>query len=161
MLFVRQKQFIEISNTKSSFENIKYGVPQGSILGPILFLVYINNIKNSSTLIILCFADDITVSQSSQNIPDFYNVMRVELEILNQWFRANRLCLNIQKTKYIIFRPQIAQTMDNERSLKINEHNIERIGNNLNTKSFIFLGIYRGRNNFFEMSHRPHLQKKF
>jgi hypothetical protein len=136
-----RKQFMEFSNTKSSFENIKCGVPQGSILGPILFLIYINDIKNSSKLSILCFADDTTVSYSSQNIPDLHNVMHAELERLNQWFRANKLCLNTQKTKYIIFRPQIAQTMDYERSLKINEQNIERIGNNLNTKSFKFLGI--------------------
>ena len=67
--------------------------------------------------------------------------MHAELERLNQWFRANKLCLNTQKTKYIIFRPQTAQTMDYERSLEINEQNIERIGNNLNTKSFKFLGI--------------------
>jgi len=67
--------------------------------------------------------------------------MFAELERLNQWFRANKLCLNTQKTKYIIFKPQIAQPMDYERSLKINEQNIERIGNNLNTKSFKFHGI--------------------
>jgi len=53
--------------------------------------------------------------------------MFAELERLNQWF--------------ITFRPQIAKTMDYERSLKRNEQNIERIGNNLNTKSFKFLEI--------------------
>jgi hypothetical protein len=154
-----RKQFMEFSNTKSSFENIKCGVPQGSILGPILFLIYINDIKNSSKLSILCFADDTTVSYSSQNIPDLHNVMHAELEKLNQWFRANKLCLNTQKTKYIIFRPQIAQTMDYERSLKINEQNIERIGNNLNTKSFKFLGIHIDETTSWKF-HIDHICKK-
>jgi len=73
-----RKQFIEISNTKSHFENIKYGLPQRSILGPILFLIYINDIKHSSTLSILCFTDDTTVSYSLQIIPELYNVMLVD-----------------------------------------------------------------------------------
>jgi hypothetical protein len=65
-----RKQFIEIYNTKSPFENIKSGVPQGSILGQILFLIYVIDIKHSSALSILFFADDTTISYSSQNIPD-------------------------------------------------------------------------------------------
>jgi len=85
--------------------------------------------------------------------------MLLELERLNQWFRANKLCLNTQKAKYIIFRPQRAQTIDYERSLKINEQNIEWIGNNLNTKSFKFLGIYMDKTTSWKC-HTDHIYKK-
>ena len=65
-----RKQYLEIHSEKSTLELIKCGVPQGSILGPILFLIYINDIKNCTSLSVLCFADDTTVSYSSHDIPN-------------------------------------------------------------------------------------------
>ncbi len=62
-----RKQYMEIYGNKSALETIACGVPQGSILGPILFLIYINDISNSTPLSILSFADDTTVSISSPN----------------------------------------------------------------------------------------------
>jgi hypothetical protein len=75
-----RKQCIEISNKKSPFENIKCGEPHWSILGPIWFLFYISDINNSNKLSILCFADDATVSYTSQNIPDLHNIIHAEMD---------------------------------------------------------------------------------
>ena len=67
--------------------------------------------------------------------------MNTELEKLNQWFRANTLCLNITKTKYIICRPSVTKQIGNNEKMYIDNQEIERIGDQLNTKSFKCLGL--------------------
>ena len=96
-----RQQFMEILNCSSSLETIFCGVPQGSILGLILFIIYVNDIYRSTKLKTPCFADDTTCSLSSNNIQQLYHTMNQELNLLNTWFRSNRLSLNAKKTKYI------------------------------------------------------------
>ena len=81
--------------------NITCGVPQGSILGPIIFLIHVNDINNSTQIKVLSFADDTTVAISSPNISNLYCTMNQELEKLNDWFRANRLCISVEKNPNI------------------------------------------------------------
>ena len=59
------------------------------------------------SLNLLSFADDTTISCSSPDINNLYNIVNQELDALNQWFYANKLCLNVKKTKYILFRPSV------------------------------------------------------
>jgi hypothetical protein len=139
---MNRKQFMNIYDTTSSLANISFGVPQGSILGPILFLIYINDIYKATHLDVLCFADDTTISFSSSHIDTLYNTMNIELDLLNNWFMANKLSLNVNKTKYILFRPVSQHKEINNHSLTINNQQIERIINTSNTKSFKFLGIH-------------------
>ena len=70
-----RKQYIEIEDVKSSLQNISFGVPQGSILGPILFLLYINDIHASTSLNLLSFADDTTIYSSGKDIPSLINTV--------------------------------------------------------------------------------------
>ena len=77
-----RKQYIEINKSKSSLKRITNGVPQGSILGPVIFLIYINDIINSTSLNFLSFADDTTVYQSGPRIDDLINNMNHELKQL-------------------------------------------------------------------------------
>ena len=65
--------------------------------------------------------------------------MNTELIQINYWFRANKLCLDVKKTKYIIFSPSSNPNIGNH-SLNIDNQNIDKIGNDMNTKSFKFLG---------------------
>ena len=74
-----RKQYLEFNGIKSNLLNINCGVPQGPTLGPILFLLYINDIQNSTSLNLLSFADDTTVFASSSNIPMLTNQINHEL----------------------------------------------------------------------------------
>ena len=85
---------------------ITCGVPQGSILGPLLFLLYINDIASvSSILLSTLFADDTTLFYSSKNLQELSDVVNNELSKMIEWLNANRLSLNIDKTHFMIFRP--------------------------------------------------------
>ena len=77
-----RKQYIEIDKSKSSLKSIINGVPQGSILGPVIFLVYINDMINSTSLNLLSFTDDTTIYQSGLHIDDLINNMNHELKQL-------------------------------------------------------------------------------
>ena len=80
------------------------GVPQGSILGPLLFLVYINDIVNVSTLVdFLMFADDTNLFISSHSLESSSVIVNTVLAKLAKWFRLNKLTLNVSKTNYILF----------------------------------------------------------
>ena len=88
----------------SSNGHIACGVPQGSILGPLLFLIYINDIYCSSyALKFILFADDTNLFYSSKSVSDLQRVLNHEMTALSEWFKANRLSLNIDKTSYMLF----------------------------------------------------------
>ena len=92
-------QFVEMDNCKSSCIPIKCGVPQGSILGPLLYLIYVNDIANSCNGNILSFADDTTLYMSNSHLQTLYAQVNTEINNLFTWFCANKLSLNANKTK--------------------------------------------------------------
>ena len=99
-----RKQYVSCNNSTSLPRDITYGVSQGSILGPHLFILYTNDLPlciNKSKSIL--FADDTNVYMSGKLINDLYKNMNKELEVLADWFHANKLSLNVSKTKYMLF----------------------------------------------------------
>ena len=101
-----RKQFVKLNGTSSDLEDISCGVPQGSILGPLLFIIYINDMHNavkSST--VYHFADDTNLLFSSKNPKGISKILNADLKLLFEWLCSNRLSLNVAKTEFIVFRP--------------------------------------------------------
>ena len=99
-----RNQFVSLDDFNSSLMDITFGVPQGSILGPQLFIIYINDICNvSDVLKLVLFADDTNIFCSGKNLTTLCETVSRELDKLNVWFRVNKLSLNISKTNFIIF----------------------------------------------------------
>lgn len=133
-----REQFVIYNNVKSTSKKINCGVPQGSILGPILFLIFINDIiQASQKLQWTLFADDTTIYCSEKNLNNAIEIMNLELNKLREWLLSNKLTLNIKKTKYMIFSSYKKSIHYNEElsPVKINNEPLERV------KTFKFLGV--------------------
>jgi hypothetical protein len=99
-----RSQSVVYQNVASSYSKITCGVPQGSILGPVLFLIYINDIYLCSKLLhFILFADDTTIFLAGDSWQYVSTTMENELLIISDWFKANKLSLNIKKTNLISF----------------------------------------------------------
>ena len=100
----RRKQFVKLGNHSSNCFDIACGVPQGSVLGPKLFLLYINDICQVSRLLsMVLFADDTNVFCSGDDLDTLQKNINEELYKLKLWFDWNKLSLNVSKTKFMFF----------------------------------------------------------
>lgn len=130
-------QYVSLNGTSSTMREILCGVPQGSILGPLLFLVYINDIINCSNILqFILFADDTNLFHSDPNIWDLMKSLNEELMLLSNWFKSNKLSLNVKKTNYIIFGRKRIPVSDAQFMLSIDGNVLEQVDN---TK---FLGVF-------------------
>ena len=97
-------QYVNINGTNSELLPITCGVPQGSILGPLLFLIYINDLPLvSKKAVTILFADDTSALYRGKTYDELINIVDNDLSLLSDWFKCNKLALNESKTKYIIF----------------------------------------------------------
>lgn len=95
-------QKVKINDTLSEATTVEIGVPQGSVLGPLLFLIYINDIFVVSTYI-YAFADDTVILSMENTWCDAVSLMNEKLNNLSDWFIANKLSLNVKKTELMVF----------------------------------------------------------
>jgi retron-type reverse transcriptase len=93
-----RKQYVFYNGTASCMLDVNCGVPQGSILGPLLFLMYVNDTYlASSVLQFIMFADDTNVFMSNNSLIELVSKLNVELVKVDRWFKANKLSLNLKK----------------------------------------------------------------
>ena len=98
-----RKQLVDISGISSSLDNITCGVPQGSILGPLLFLIYVNDMEIAVNCKLLLYADDSTLLIPGKNLNDIQNLLSKELSSVSEWLVDNKLSLHLGKTEAILF----------------------------------------------------------
>ena len=111
-------------------------MPQGSILGSVVFIPYVNDLNNASLLDVILFADDTNLF-ISHNYPAYLNdTLNSELINLSTWFAANRLSLNLSKTNFMVFKPRQKKKQLLEFHISINEEPIPRVSETL------FFGVF-------------------
>lgn len=122
----------------SKYRNNAFGVPQGSVLGPLLFLLYINDLPDVTPHDSILFADDTTLIIKCENQTDYETEINAPLNSVTDWLKCNNLNLNLDKTKLIQFKTN---------NINLNECQITYNNVKLNeSDSTIFLGITIDKN---------------
>ncbi len=128
-------QYVDINGYRSDQKPVICGVPQGSVLGPLLFLLNINDLPLCLNLVkAILFADDTTIYYNHTDLNKLYQIANSDLDVLQNWFTENKLCLNANKTKHVLFR-QKTNRRESDLVLKIGSDIIER------QESVKFLGV--------------------
>ncbi len=148
-----RKQYVHILGKNSDQVEILIGVPQGSILGPLLFLLFINDLPDCNLLLNLLFADDATLLAEGSDVAELYERVNNEFYKICCYFRKNLLSIHPIKTRYIVFSTsKCAKDYDGTISINnnnvddlnnpINIHRISRVSGSQDDPAIKFLGLY-------------------
>lgn len=113
-----RQQVVCVGNCRSDKVKLKYGVPQGSVLGPLLFILMINDLPSFLNTQTILYADDTTFFNSSSDFNDLHSMTQDTLTQASLWFRANGFLLNDSKTQQMYFSLRNLPTDNNIRSVK-------------------------------------------
>ena len=123
-----------LDGMKSIFHKVSFGVPQGSLLGPILFLLYVNDFSNVSNFKTTLFSDDANLLMSHSNIQTLQLLVNQEINKVDEWLKNNKLALNYNKSNYMIIGSNHSKA--NKFKLKINHNTI------FQTNDVKYLGVF-------------------
>ena len=146
-----RKQYVSVSGHISGYCEITCGVPQGSMLGPLLFLIYINDLPSvSKSLAFYLFTDDSNIYFEASDLFTLEKVLNLELRHVKKWLDANKLSLNIDKTNVVVFHSP-ARKLTEPIVLKFGRKEISR------TDHIRFLGVLLDET----LGWKPHLVELF
>ena len=150
-----RKQFTFVNGVSSKAAFIRYGVPQGSVLGPLLFLLYVNDIQHAfEHATPKLFADDINLFLFHKDLKSLYSLANTELDSLNEWLLANKLSLSIgqdKDTKYTLFAPKKYPDIQNLPELSISGQTVPY------TTVIKYLGVYLD----YKLTFKDHIEKLY
>lgn len=148
-----RKQYVCCNNFNSTINKISSGVPQGSILGPFLFNIYVNDIVNSDpSSKFIIYADDTTILLADDRADELVSRANILLDKITTWTKRNALKINTNKTKAMLFRPK-NKTVSSIGSLFLNSERIDLV------ESFKTLGVVFSNNMSWD-SHIEYISKK-
>lgn len=132
-----RKQFVVLNGQQSSVSHVTSGVPQGSVLGPLLFLIYINDLPSvqltPGTQIVL-YADDILLYRDISCHSDYSSIQH-DIDSISAWVESNHLTLNKNKCKYMVVSRLVTRNVPPPRALMLSDHALERVS------SYKYLGV--------------------
>ena len=135
-LLNRKQQVVCSCILSSTINSSTMNFPQGSILGSLLFLIYVNDFNNCLTKSkAVMFADDTTVWTSHKNTSTLFQFMQSEMELIDRWLVSNKLSINIEKTKFMLFSTPNSN-VGGKHSLSIRNRQIDQVN------SLKFLGVF-------------------
>jgi len=166
-------QKVDVNGSLSEVKGIDIGVLQGSTLGPILFLCFINDLPLSTNLFSLLFADDTACLAAHDDLSQLCTFVNTELQKLAIWFKSNKLAVNVKKTKYVIFHTKQKKLHMGNNKIFFNNNDLtyndpdlitelDRISNDNNQiseQSYKYLGILLDENLSFD-AHVSYLSAK-
>ena len=143
-----RKQFLSMQGHNSDIKSIAYGVPQGSVQGPLLFLLYINDIQHAANNTHLrLFADDTAIFLHNKNVTDLTNQGTGTMKLITEWFMTNKLSLSKKKSNFLLFHGRRQNSHEEIKTISIGKDEIPRV------TQFKFIGLTLDENLTWE----PHI----